>query len=120
MKQRSFPFLAMLASPVDAPADVLAMCRNESDAIGVSIKHKGGYTDAWIAQRLGITPAYFCQIKKAARPVPAWLVKPFCTLTGLNLLQQYHDLQEALRLMAARNTQSDHEARMLRALKRAA
>jgi hypothetical protein len=120
VKQREFPFLAVMPAPVAASREAVAMCHSEADAIAISTKFRGGYSDRWFAKRLGISPTYFCHIKQGARDVPSWLVKPFCTLAGTTLLAQYQDLQQALDRVEQRNTVAIHRASVLQALRIAA
>lgn len=107
MKQREFPFLSMIPAPKDAPSAAVARCASERDAFIGSLKARcGGYKQAWFAASLGITPAYFSQIKAGQRRIPDWMVIPFCALTGTNLLRQYQQLQSALREIESRGSEN--------------
>ena len=122
MKQREFSWLAAMAAPVNAPSQLLAMCVNESDAIQVALRACAGRrrSQNQLAKQLCISKGYLSEIKKGEKPMPEWMIRPFAYLTGSNIVQQYRDLQEALRIISQKPTQSDRINRMARLLEQAA
>ncbi len=116
LSQRRFHWLAGLPDPQPAPQGVLAAVHSEGEAIAVSMRMKPGgpYTDAWYAERLGISRSYLCEIKKGGKPMPRRLRMPFASLTGTTLLQQFEQLQAAMRHVAGRETEADRIDRILR------
>lgn len=119
MKQREFPFIAAMPDPRDAPVSVVAQCRSESEAIVTSMKYRhAGKPDGWFARELRISRSYFSEIKTGTKPAPEWFWRPFAVLTGINLLPQWHDYQEAKRAAegkASRRDRTDFLAAELRA-----
>lgn len=93
--QTSFPFLSAMPSPKDAPDALVARISSESEAVAVSMRAKG-FKQSWYAAQLGKSEAYISLIASGKRPVPRWFVKPFCVLSGSNLLAQHIELQTAL------------------------
>ena len=88
--QRSFPFISALPAPKPAPASLVARVESEAQAMAVSLI---GVKHAYIAAQLNISAGYLSQMLHG-KPVPEWLVLPFCALTATNLLAQYRQLQE--------------------------
>lgn len=93
--QTSFPFLSVMPAPKDAPDALVARISSESEAVAVSMRAKG-FKQSWYAAQLGKSEAYISLIASGKRPVPRWFVKPFCVLSGSNLLEQYIELRAAL------------------------
>ena len=121
MRQREFPFLAAMPAPEDAPHAAVARCLTERDAFVASLKSRcGSYKQAWFAAALGVSCAYFSQIKSGKREIPEWMVMPFCALTGTNLLRQFRRLQEALRAIEERDADNLRTDLIARELRRAA
>lgn len=121
MKQRMFPFMATLPTPVRAPDCVVAKIREERIAFITSLKFLyGGLNDRTVARMLGVSAPYFSQIKKGTRPVPYWMVKPFCALTGTTLLSQWRELQEQMSLAQGRETERALTSRLADELRHAA
>lgn len=112
--------LSTMPQPADAPRSVLAMCESETDALLAALAMRGRRSRSWFARALGISRSYFSEITSGTKPVPEWLVVPFCILTGSNLLSQYRDLQRALRLVTDREAESARIARITRELQRGA
>lgn len=106
--QREFPWLSIMAQPRDAEPHILAMCHSLQDAFAGALRSKGaGFTASWFAKRLGVSSAYISQIKKGTRPLPDWIVGPVCVLAGTNLLQQYIDVQNAMRAYKKQRTPNE-------------
>jgi hypothetical protein len=122
MKQRQFTWLSAMPAPTDAPSQLLAMCTNEADAIQVALRACAGRrrSQSQLAAQMGISKSYLSEIKAGDKPMPEWMVRPFASLTGSNIVQQYRDLQEALRIVSQKPTQSDRINRMARLLEQAA
>lgn len=105
VKQREFPFLSSMPASTDATQAAVARCLSDRDAFVASLKARcGSYKQSWFAAALGVSSAYISQIKTGTRKVPDWMVMPFCALTGTNLLRQYRQLQEALRVVEQRDS----------------
>lgn len=121
MKQREFPWLATAPAPANATNQLLAMCASEADAIQVALRACAGHhlSQNKIASSFGISKGYMSEIKTGTKPMPDWMVRPFCYLTGSNIVQQYRDLQEALRIVSQKPTQRDRIERMARMLEAA-
>lgn len=98
MQQREFPWLAAMKPPQDVPRRILGAIESEEQAVALSIR-LSRQSQARLAKRLGISPAYLSAIKSGERIVPAWFVRPFCYATGCNALRQFRDLQTALRMV---------------------
>lgn len=115
--QTSFPFLSAMPAPKDAPDALVARISSESEAVAVSMRAKG-FKQSWYAAQLGKSEAYISLIAAGKRPVPRWFIKPFCVLSGSNLLAQHIELKAALAAVReqreARNV-IDTYADMLRA-----
>ena len=111
--QRNFPFISILPAPKAAPSSLVARIATDAQAMAVSlIGHKHGY----VAAQLAISPGYLSQMLHG-KPVPDWLVTPFCALTATTLLAQFRQLQERER-MADGESEADiirHMAAQLRA-----
>ncbi len=117
MKQRSFPWLCAMPEPINAPSQIISQCRNAQDALSASLIAKGSnYTASWFAKRLGVSGAYLSQLRHGVKPIPQWMIQPVCYLTGTNLLQQYIDLQAALREVRRERTERERIAAMAREL----
>lgn len=115
--QHTFPFLAVCKAPKRAPDSLISKVSNAAQAVAVSL---AGVNAKGVAARLGISQPYLSQIRRGARPVPDWFVKPFCYATGTNLLAQYLDLQEALAIAKGNETSNALIKRLARDLERAA
>ncbi|TWI04839.1 hypothetical protein IP90_00977 [Luteimonas cucumeris] len=96
--QTSFPFIAMMPPPKDAPDALISRVSSESEAVAVAMQARG-FKQSWYAAHLGKSEAYISQIVNGHRRVPDWFVEPFCVLSGSNLLRQYRDWQEALAMV---------------------
>ena len=94
------------------------MCQSERDALLVALAHRGRRSRAWFAKALGVSRSYFSEITTGTKPVPDWMVTPFCVLTGSNLLAQYRDLQRALRIVSDREAEASRIERIARELQR--
>lgn len=114
--QRTFPWMAALPAPQDAPQTLVAACADEGEAMQVAMRLKQGgpYSDAWFASRLGVSRSYLCEIKKGGKPMPVWMRKPFAHLTGSQIVSQYHDLQSAMRVVRGLPTEQDRISTLLR------
>lgn len=102
-KQRVFPWIQGLSSPKDAPQNVVAQCQSYGMAARVALASKSGgpWSDAWLAQRLGVSRGYLCRVLKDQQPMPDWMLGPIAYATGSNLVLQYDALQRALRVSRA-------------------
>jgi hypothetical protein len=103
MKQRSFPWMQAVQAPQNAPQHVVAQCASYAQAARVALLTKPGgpWSDAWLAGRLGITRGYLSLILSGQKPFPRWMLQPVSFATGSRLVQQYDDLQRALRITDA-------------------
>lgn len=98
---------------LDAPDNVITLCRSEAHAVQICL--------ALAVQRLGRdqrTVAAMCGWKSDSclseiasesnkRQMPACRRERFALATGCNLLNQYADRQETLRLAAGKTTERD-------------
>jgi hypothetical protein len=114
--------LSAAVPPQDMPADVLAMCRSEADAILHSInfaKRRFGYTQLDIARLCGWTTDNHLSEYKRNREVrmPDKHRRRFAQVTGSNLLEQYELTQQTQRRASGNETANERNeavvARML-------
>lgn len=77
-----------------ASDDTLRLCASERDAVLVSIQ-LSGLTLAEIGARIGVSKQAIHKWERAG--VPGNRVRAFCNATGTRLLEQYIELQRALR-----------------------
>lgn len=98
-----------------APDSVVARITSEAHAIKVSIV-ASQMKQAYLAAKLGVSPTYLTLMKKGDRPVPEWIVTPFCVHVGSMLLKQYREFQAALRAMRGEG-QEDADQRLARELR---
>lgn len=103
MRQRSFPWMQSLQAPVNAPQHVVAQCASYAQAarVALAMKPGGPWTDAWLAERLKVSKGYLSRVLSGQQPFPRWMLQPVSFATGTRLLQQYDDLQRALRITDA-------------------
>lgn len=94
--QRQFNFIGLLKAPSSAPNSIVSQIASASQAVRVSISIKG-LKLAYYASEMHVSQAYISQIANGHRPIPAWFVEPFCSLSGSNLLKQFLALQEAIK-----------------------
>lgn len=96
-----------IRGPVMASDAALRLCANERDAVLVSIQ-LSGLTFEEIGARVGVSKQ---AVHKWARSgVPSRRVRAFCNATGSRLVEQYAELQRALRLAQGRVRESDRIA----------
>lgn len=114
--QRNFPFLAILPPPKRADAVLVRRIDTDAQALAVSLI---GMKHAYVAAQLGISAPYLSQMLHG-RPVPAWLVQPFCALTGTTLLAQVRMLRESERIAAGIETAGDVIRRLANELREVA
>ena len=81
-------------SPAPASDATLRMCATERDAVLVSIQ-LSGLTLTEIGARIGVSKQAIHKWERAG--VPGSRVRAFCNATGTRLLEQYIELQRALR-----------------------
>lgn len=98
-----------------APDHVVAGISSDAHAVKVSIL-ASELKQAYLAAKLGVSPAYLTLMKKGERPVPDHLVTPFCVVVGSLLLKQYREFQAALRAMRGEG-QEDADQRLARELR---
>lgn len=103
MKQRNFPWMQAIEHPRNAPQHVVAQCASYGQAarVALAMKPGGPWTDAWLAQRLKVSKGYMSRVLSGIQPFPRWMLQPISFATGSRLLQQYDDLQRALRITDA-------------------
>lgn len=100
-----------IRSPSLATHDMLRMCRTERDAVLASIAlSKLTYSE--IGARCGVTKQ---AVEKWARyGIPEARMRAFTNATGTRLVEQYHALQEALRIAEGHIRERDHIAAIVR------
>lgn len=120
VKQRKFPWMQALTPPTNAPQHVVAQCASYAQAarVALAMKPGGPWTDGWLAKRLGVSKGYLSRVLADQQPMPRWMLQPISFATGTRLVQQYDDLQRAMRITDA-PTQRDIVLR-LAAMARAA
>lgn len=113
MKQREFPWIQAVQTPQNAPQHVVAQCASYAQAARVALVMKAGgpWTDAWLAGRLKVSKGYMSRVLSGAQPMPRWMLQPISFATGTRLIQQYDDLQRALRITDT-PTMRDHVQRL--------
>lgn len=97
--------------PTPRPADehTLRMCFSEQDAIAASIA-LSGLTYRELAARMGVSKSLVNAMAKGERPLSARRTSAFCHATGTTLIQQYRDMERALREAAGRQRERDRIA----------
>jgi hypothetical protein len=94
-------------SPQAATDDTLRLCASERDAVLVSITLSALTYDE-IGSRCGVTKQ--AVYKWTREGVPHKRVRAFCNATGTRLLEQYLELQKALRAAQGRVREADRIA----------
>lgn len=90
-----------------AAEDTLRLCTSERDALLVSITLSGLTYDE-LGARIGVSKQ---AVHKWTREgIPHKRVRAFCNATGTRLLEQYIDLQRALRAAQHRTREADRIA----------
>lgn len=92
-----------------ADDQTIKLCESESDAVAVSI-HLSGRTQCEIAALMGISTAYLSRIKKGERSLNTKKLGRFIEATGWRLVQQYRELQSALRAAQGKPREMDRIA----------
>jgi len=82
------------AAPKNVPFGVLHLIRSESEALAWSIE-KAGLKQSEVARLVHKSKGYISKLATGFQPIPHKLVRPLCEATGLNVLQQFIDLQRA-------------------------
>lgn len=99
--------LELVAGALPASQDTLRLCNSERDAVLVSLQLSNCTLDE-IGARIGVSKQ---AVSKWAREgVPSRRVRAFCNATGTTLLQQFIDLQRALRIVSGHPRESDRIA----------
>ena len=99
-------------SPALAGPETLRLCRSERDAALASIT-LSGLTYAEIGARCGVTKQ---AVEKWTRKgVPHARLRAFCNATGTRLVEQYIELEKALRAAEGRIRERDYIATIVRA-----
>lgn len=103
MKQREFPWFNALPAPVNAPQHVVAQCASYGQAarVALAMKPGGPWSYAWLAKRLKVSKGYLSRVLNDQQPFPRWMLQPISFATGTRLIQQYDELQRALRITDA-------------------
>lgn len=90
-----------------ASPDTLRLCASERDAVLVSLQLSNCTQDE-IAARCGVSKQSISKWKREG--VPGRRVRAFCNATGTNLLQQFIDLQRAIRIVSGQPRECDRIA----------
>jgi hypothetical protein len=93
--QRQFNFMVALKAPMNAADSLVSQINSTDQAIRVSLMQKR-IKDSYYANQMNISVGYFSRIANGKRPMPEWMIEPFCALSGTNLLKQYIALQMAI------------------------
>lgn len=106
--------------PTPRPADerTLRMCFSERDAIAASVV-LSGLTYREIALRTGVSKSLVNAMVKGERPLSSKRTQAFCNATGTSLIQQYRDMERALREAAGRQRERDRIAAIVAPTQRA-
>lgn len=95
-KQSQLPLISsMHPAPKDAPGQLVRQIESAGQAVAVSMVSCGAKL-AYVAACLGRSESYVSRIRSGERPVPHWMIEPFCRITGTNLLKQHLALHEAI------------------------
>lgn len=100
--------------PTPRPADewTLRQCLTEQDAIVASIAlSKLTYRE--IAARMGISKSMVNALTKGERLLSRKRTQAFCNATGTSLIQQYRDMEAALRVAAGKQRERDRIANIV-------
>lgn len=103
--------------PQHASQTILRQIESEAQAVAVSMQ---GMKLAFVAASLGRSETYLCRIRSGQRPMPDWMVAPFCRVTNTLLVQQYRDLQAALAEITQQRTAAETIARLAAQLREVA
>lgn len=98
-----------IRTPRPADERTLRMCFSERDAIAASVV-LSGLTYREIAARIGASKSLVNAMVKGERPLSSKRTQAFCNATGTNLIQQYRDMERALREAAGRQRERDRIA----------
>ncbi|HEY1035059.1 MAG TPA: hypothetical protein VGE09_08760 [Pseudoxanthomonas sp.] len=99
-------------SPSLACRETLRLCRSERDAVLASVA-LSKLTYAEIGARCGVTKQ---AVEKWTRKgIPSARVMAFCNATGTRLVEQYIELERALRVADGRMRELDYIAAIVRA-----
>jgi hypothetical protein len=82
-------------NPKPAPAKVLRQVECAAQALAISIR-AGNHKLAYVGQCIGKSEGYVSRMATGRRPIPRKLIQPLCVATGSLLLQQFHDLEDAM------------------------
>jgi hypothetical protein len=119
-------YLTGAVPPIDMPPDIVAICRNEADAIDRSIafaKARFGYTQLDIAKLCGWkSDNHLSAYKKGTATLTddprRW--KRFAQVTGCNLLEQYQEAKATTGRMTGQLSDNERNKAILAAMLRAA
>lgn len=103
------PRIEGVRTPRPADERTLRMCFSEQDAIGASVA-LSGMTYRELAARMGVSKSLVNAMVKGERPLSARRTQAFCNATGTALIQQYRDMERALREAAGRQRERDRIA----------
>lgn len=109
--------VAQNRAPKPAADVILRQITTEAQAIAVSMR---GYKLAYIAASLNRSESYLSRIRTGKRPIPEWMVMPFCRITGTLLLMQFRQWQESLAEIRQQASESETIARLAAQLRAAA
>lgn len=99
--------LEAVPSAKPASDETLRLCATERDAMLTSIQ-LSGLTYEEVGARIGVSKQAVHKWIEAG--VPSRRVRAFCNATGTNLIQQFYDLQAAIRAVQGRQRESDRIA----------
>lgn len=99
--------LETIGTPRHADPETLRLCSTERDAVLVSIR-LSGCTLQLLADRIGVSKQSVSHWSRVG--VPSRRVRAFCNATGTTLLQQFIDLQRALRIVSGHPRECDRIA----------
>lgn len=93
----------------NADDQTLRLCASEEEAIAVSLRLSGCHQNE-VARRMGISPAYLTLLKQGQRTLTSKMARRLVEATGWRLVQQYRELQSALRAAQGKPREMDRIA----------
>lgn len=125
MKQtviREFAFIEGTKPPLDASAEILAVCGSYGDCILASLKLSDKTkTLSWLGKRLGIkSRGYMTDLSKGHKEVPRHLLIPIAHATGSRLILQFDEIKRGVKIVTGQETKIERIERVIEQTRRAA
>lgn len=125
MKQaviREFSFLEGSKPPMDASAEILAVCGSYGDCIIASLKlSEKTKTLSWLGKRIGIkSRGYMSDLAKGKKDTPRHLLIPIAHATGSRLILQFDEIKRGVKIVTGQETKVERIERVIEQERRVA